>query len=244
MSYAFDGVDDVLNFTLAADLTGAWTFAHILKLDAGVTWQSFFSQDSSANASILATGRHGTNGTFATFVNGGANIKEDSAIASTDGWMCLAASRPAGSTQVVRYMKYPIGGSPTFSNSASPHHDNSATQAGGKTVFGEIDGADFFKGKFAVGSIWTTNLSDANMQSLVDTMTLANWLSLSPAALWDERDQFATDQTGNGKNRTLLTGTTLDADNPTGWASWAGAAIPPGLPVSADLNFLYLRRNN
>jgi hypothetical protein len=242
VSRYFAGGTDVVNWTLAADLTGAWTFAHILKVDAGVTWASFCSQDSSANASILASGRQGTNGTFAMYSGGGVNTKEDSALA-LNGWVGLAASRPAGAGQTIRFMNYPIGGSPTFSNSASPHMDNAATQAGGKTVFGEIDNADFFKGRLADNALWSTNLNDSQMQSLVDTMTLANWLSLSPAALWDERDAFNLDQTPNGKNRTLLTGTSDDADNPTGWASWAAAASPPVMNPETPLPFIYLRAN-
>jgi hypothetical protein len=100
-----------------------------------------------------------------------------------------------------------------------------SSQAGGTVRFGEIDGADFFKGRMAACALWKSALSQANKESL-QTLTRANWLSLSPDGLWDATDQFATDQTGNGATRTTLVGTTSDADDPAGWASWAASADP------------------
>lgn len=221
MSRLFDGINNQVQWAVGgSDLTGAWTFAMLIKSDAGVTWQGLLGNEHATNGSEVATGRHSA-GTFSAFAGGGSNIQQGPAYSSADGWVLLVARRPAGSLQTIRFTKYPIGGSPAHSNSASGM-DNPVTQAGGKIVFGQIDGADFFKGRCAVLAEWASQLSDVNVESLVTTLTRANWLSLSPTALWDELDAFATDWAGTS-SRTSLVGTTDDADDPTGWASWAPA---------------------
>jgi hypothetical protein len=136
--------------------------------------------------------------------------------------MLIAISKADG-TATPRAHKYPIGGSPTHTNGGGTLGDLSAAES---IVFGEIDGADYFDGWLACCAIWDSVLSDSNIESLVTTFTRANWLSLSPQFLVDELDAFQTDYAGTS-TRTSITGTTDDADDPTGWASWAGAAAAP-----------------
>jgi hypothetical protein len=148
----------------------------------------------------------------------GANDRNSTLpVNSTIGWALMAASRPAGANQTVSFTVYPIGGSPS-------HADASGTQsdavAGDEIVLGSIQNGDFLDGWVAVVAIWDTNLSTAQRESLVTSMTRANWLSLSPDFLTDELDAFATDYAGTS-TQSSLTGTTDDADDPTGWASWA-----------------------
>lgn len=236
MSRRFSGTNDAVAWSIGgASCTGAWTFAVILKLDTGVTWQGMLGTSITATGSEIGIERHGTGGDFASITGGGAGTMQSGlAISSADGWMLLAASRPSGSNQIVRYTKYPIGGSPSHSNSNATGHDNSAAQDG--IYFGHTDGVDDFDGWLACAGIWTTNLNDAQMESLASTMTRANWQSTSPAFLVDELDAFSSDYAGTS-TRTTLTGTTDDADDPTGWETWGGPLTGAIIPPFADPSY-------
>lgn len=233
MSRLFDGVDDVVIWGLGScNLTGAYTLAAVVKLDAGVSWQSYLSNED-ASTSRVAFGRH-SSGELTAVGGGGAQYFINAlSHSNADGWMLIAITKAAGTT-APKMHKYPIGGSPTH-QTALASGGNGVTQAGGNVRFGEIDGSDFFKGRLAVAAEFTTALSDADIESLVTTFTRANWLALGAVGLWDEIDAFTTDHTGNGASRTSLVGTTDDADDPTGWAGWAGAAAeapPPNLVMA------------
>jgi hypothetical protein len=206
----------------------------VIKLDAGVSWQGYLSVDNSSNSSVIATGRHGPSGQIASYTGGGANTQTAVAHSSADGWMLVANRRAAGTGSIPVLSKYPIGGSPTHT-AGGAGQNNQTSQAGGRVVFGQINGSDFFKGRLAVAAIWTTDLSDANLESLVTSFTRANWLSLSPAGLWDELDAFSTDHTGNGASQTSLVGTTDDADDPSGWGSWGAGGGPTTHNASATI---------
>jgi hypothetical protein len=228
MSRLFDGVDDTVRWSIGScNITGDWTMAYIIKLDSGVSWQSYLGTNTSAGASAAATGRH-SDGRLDAMHGGGAQFFSAAVTHSnSDGWMIGIVSKVAGNNQPIA-SKFPIGGAWTHTtmSSLSGTPANPASQAGGTVRWGEIDGADFFKGRLAACAIWTSALSQANKETLA-TLTRANWLSLTPQGLWDEIDAFATDHTGNGASRTTLTGTADDADDPTGWASWEGAVATP-----------------
>lgn len=225
MSRRFDGTDDQVQWSIGGcNLTGAFTFACVAKFDTGVAWQGMLGNETAATGSEMAIGRHGGTGNLAVFAGGGVNTQNAVAVSSSDGW-CLYAVTKAAGTVLPRMHKHPIGGAATRANAGGNVADG-ATQAGGKIVFGQIDGSDPFDGWLAVAAEFATALSDANVTSLATTLTRANWLSKGAVGLWDELDAFATDHTGGGASRTSLVGTTDDADDPTGWASWAPAVDP------------------
>lgn len=231
MSRLFDGVNDEVQWAVGnCNLTTAYSIVCLIKLDSGVSWQAFLGNEAPVTGSEIAMGRHNS-GVIATYSQGGIGASTGVAIDSTDGWVLIATTRAAGTGVIPTHHKYPIGGSATHT-AATGARDNQASQVGGKIVFGQIDGSDFFKGRLAVAAEWTTALSDANIESLVTNLTRAHWLSLSPVGLWDELDAFNTDHTGGGASRTSLVGTTDDADDPAGWGSWAAAGGSPGNTVA------------
>lgn len=223
MSRLFDGVNDEVTWSLGSVVgTGAWTFAVIVKFDAAVAWQGLVNLEQTPATHRVGIERYNTGGDLAAMTGGGANTQPSGLlISSTDGWMVLSAARAAGNV-TVRFTKHPIAGaSPTQSTSGATQ-DNPL--AANEILFGNTAGADWFKGRLAAVAIWDTNLSDAQMLSLGSSLSRANWLSLTPKFLVDEMDAFATDYAGTS-TRTGLVDTTDDADDPAGWANWAGGIL-------------------
>lgn len=239
MSRLFGGSTSEVAWSIGSVVgTGAWTFAMVVKFNAGVSWQGLLNLESSGTHRV-GTERHGTGGDFATITGGGANTKQSGlSISSSDGWMLLAAARAAGNNKLARFTKYPIGGTASHADAPSPGQDNQA--ASNTIIFGNTENADFFAGRCAAVAVWDTALNDAQMESLVTTFTRANWLSLSPHFLADELDAFATDYAGTS-TRSALTDTSDDADDPTGWASWAGAAASSLVYKPRPLAHLFAR---
>jgi hypothetical protein len=194
----------------------------VIKLDAGVSWQAYIGNEHATTGSQIAIGRH-SSGDLATYGDGGVATRTAVAHSSTDGWVLVGSSHPAG-TSTLTHVKHPIGGAQTSANPATTL-GNPVTQVGGKIVFGQIDGSDFFKGRLAVCAEWASALNTTQLAALVSSFTRSDWLATSPVGLWDELDAFQADHTGGGASRTSITGTTDDADDPAGWASWAGAAV-------------------
>jgi hypothetical protein len=227
VSRLFDGVDDQVQWSIGGcNLTGALTLACVIKLDAGVSWQSYLGNDHATTGSDLAMSRWST-GEIGMVRGGGAGGASKAIThSSSDGWMLIAVTKASGTTTPT-FHKYPIGGSPTHTAGDSTLATFS-TQA--TVVFGQIDGADFFKGRLFACAEFATALSNADIESLVTTFTRTNWLAKGAVGLWDENDAFATDHTGNGASRTLLTGTTDDADDPADAAGWAAGPTQAFLP--------------
>lgn len=223
MSYAFGGTSSEVLWTIGGiDGTGGWTFAVLVKFDAGVSWQGMLNLENSGTHRV-GIERMGSTGNLASVTNNGANTQDSGiAISSADGWQLLAAARPAGANQVVRFTKYPIGGSPSHANGPTDQ-DNSA--ASNNIMFGNTQNADFFDGRLAACAYWDTNLSDGQMEGLVTTMTRAGWLATgTPKFLADANNAFQTDYAGTSTRSSISDGTDDPADNPAGWASWAPAA--------------------
>lgn len=223
MSELFNGTTGAGIWSIGAcSVSGDWTIGQILKYDAGVAWQSLAGLN--AANSYIATARHnGSGGKIAGYGGGGSQYSYSSVpVSSADGWALNLVRKLAGSNAPVSTL-YPIGGSPTHLVQ-SMNGGTLGDPAGAQTSvhFGEVNGSDPFKGHLAVFGAVAAYMSTANVESLVTTMTRANWVSLF-AGVWDADDSFATDRTGNGATRTSLVGTTVDAaDNPAGWSLWSG----------------------
>jgi hypothetical protein len=240
MSREFDGSDDQVQWTVGGTAfpTGAYTFASVIELDTGVTWQSFLGLDHTTDGSEIAMGRHGGSGLIASYAGGGGNTQTAVAISSADGWMLIAARRAAGIASISTHTKYPFGGAATHTAVSGGIGDPRATV---RAVFGNVDNADFFDGRMFCSAIFPTVLSNGDVESLVTTFTRANWDAKGAMFLVDSLDSFATDHSGNGATRTTLTGTSSSVDDPPGADGWAtaepggdGFVLVDGLWVETD----------
>jgi len=235
MSRLFDGVDDEVAWSIGGCvITGAYTFAMIIRPTAADVWMGLLSMEAGGVAEL---GTERTNNVapevFSCIRDAGTtsvNWGPDMTVAA-NAWWFVSVSRPAGAAQQHRYTSCLIGGTPVHLDGSNTN-GNHATTADG-IVFGNTGGSDPYPGRLAVCAYWNTDLSDADRASLHNTMTRANWLSKSPNFLVDELDAFQTDYAGTS-TRTGIVGTTDDADDPTGWASWASPAPAPD--VSPDVS--------
>lgn len=160
-------------------------------------------------------------------------LKFNSSISNTSstGWALDAVTKATGTTSPRIHQIRTSGGVWDVAGTAQ-HLDNTVgtiadrtAQTGGTFQIGVIDSSDFFNGRMAVTAYKAnaTPLTDSEIESLVTTFTRANWLSLGMTFLVDANDAFATDYAG-ATTQSVATALTSDADDPPGWASWAGAA--------------------
>lgn len=225
MSKRFSGAGDITWSIGSIVGTGAWTIAMLAKLNAGAdaSWHSMYNLKSGATTRLGAT-RRGTNNTFSISLADESAFADSIAWSSGQGWTVLVASRPAGAAQTVAYSVCSLGNifqsgncTGTLGNAAAPTSQQ----------FGNINGNDDFNGWLGALAYWDTNLNQTQRESLGNLLTRADWLALSPVALYDELDSFDINWVTSTSQRTAISGVTDDpADNPSGWSSWAGAAPP------------------
>jgi hypothetical protein len=243
VSYLFDGVDDQIRTSIGGqNFNTAVTMVTLCKFAAGRdgAWNGLTTCMTSGGA-----GRgYGIDKTAANkvgFLNDGSAARvTTTTTTSADNW-CLHVATKATGTVTPKYHRYKFDTTTWVTGENFDGTVANPTTPGGTGLVqlgGDSGGGDWFSGRLAVIAYWNSVLTDPQILTLISTFTRANWLSLTPTGLWDATDQFATDQTGNGATRTLLTGTTSDADDPTGWASWAGSvadipylAMAPPIPT-------------
>lgn len=85
---------------------------------------------------------------------------------------------------------------------------------------GWTSGADRLDGKMAACAVWTSVLTDLQIESL--TARMSDWLALSPAwaVQFNQTNvaQNVLDLTNGGGNQSSLSGTSVSADEPSPWA--------------------------
>jgi hypothetical protein len=178
-----------------------------------------------------------TNNTLRLMVDGAAGVSFSTfTVLPSDGWVLVAAGKASG-TATPRMHKY------VYNTATWTHQDGSAAIANGtlgatETIelgawFNGVEGADV---RLAVGGVYDSNLSDANLETA--PLALQALLNLTPAALW-RLDQASTsiavnDLTAGGADQTSVTGTTVVGDCPAGF-DWTLAAVEgrPQDPVIA-----------
>lgn len=227
MSARFSGAGEVTWDVGGVTGASAWTSAILIKLNAGAnsTWHSMFNTIDGADAVGVGMTRRGTANTFTMSVNDEGAFADGPAFSSAQGWTTLVASRPGGTGQTVAYTMYPVGGSPTSGNMSGTLSNASAAVS---LQFGNIHGVDDLNGWVAAIAWWNTQLNQTQRELLGSALTREDWLTLVPAFLVDEIDQFEFDYVSETNLRTSITGVTDEADDPAGWEDWAPAeAVAP-----------------
>lgn len=231
MSRLFDGVDDQMVYSFSSSLaaSGPKTLLMVLRImnATDLAWLSFMEWENASSVDVAALGRR-NNGNIYT-VKGGTTF-DNIAVQDADDWVVIATTWPAASA-VPRHHKDVIGGAATHTDGAgvanSPFSDNIPTvRLGGN--------ADFCNMRLAAAAIFTSELSDVDIESVENAKTTQSIADLSPFWLVDDSDAFATNLITPGTgDRSSITGTADDADDPAGWVYGLGAA-PPAASMPPD----------
>lgn len=228
MSREFGAGDEIRWASGAAVSTGAMSWAAVVRLTGtDASWQTYIHGYTSGNAFTAGIGRSSNNRVTYTSVTG----SPDDGGASTahlvaDNWLIVVVTKATG-TSTAQYYVYKFDTS-SWTNGGAPlaggisNGQPVGTMAQIRTgLFNGTD--DQLVGRLAALAWWNTALSQSDVNSLATTFTRANWLSKSPAWMVDTADGMVNDLSSGGTgDQTLDTGTADSADNPAGWASWAG----------------------
>jgi hypothetical protein len=230
MSRLFNGTTDLMSYAIPASSGGTGpnitfgTFLVVVRiLQADSSWMSFIEKENSAAGIHAALGRHSNNSIYCT---DGAATSENSAqtITSADNWAVYCWTKATGSVLPV-LIKCVIGGSVASVNGGTLIGNFSDSSGGNMRLGGNDDFANIRLGVAA--AFQGISLSTANVQSIADTKTTAAINALGATWLVDDSDAFATDLTAGTVDRTAISGTTNDADNPSGWVYGLGGAVAP-----------------
>lgn len=231
MSRLFDGVDDQMSYTLTAGtaLNDALTLLIVCKIAAANgTWLSLLEGERSTGAVGCALGRHPT-GNNVYFANSVALVAAGS-ITSADAWMIVAVTRTAAAAGDVH--KLPIGGSRT-TTALGALADGLSLASGTMRIGGNDDFANI---RVAAAAFWDgTALSTTQLDGILSAGTTQSIDDLNPTWLVDDSDAFVSNLTNPGvMDRSAITGTADDADDPSGWVYGLGGApaVPPSLVMA------------
>lgn len=179
-------------------------------------WVSFVESDSSGGTNPgPSLGRH-SNGQI---YFGMTTISKAVGWTDSDNWCVICATRAAGTT-TPNFYKVPIGGSTTTAaGDASSGNLNNADRI---RLGGPSDPAHI---RIAAVAWWSSALSQANIESVATAKTTQSILDLSPAWCVDDSDGLATDLVGTA-DRTAISGTSDNADDPSGWVYFGAAGGP------------------
>lgn len=202
------------------------TIVMVVKLNSAAAWFSLVEFENGAGALHGALIRH--NGGQLAFNNGSTSLTAV-AFSSSDGWAVIATTKATGTVAANNY-KIPIGGATT----------TGATGTGanmfGSQVNMRFGGNDDFSAMYlaAVGIFNGVVLSQAQLEGIEAALSTQSIADLSPTALYDDSDAFATNLINPGTfDRSSLVGTTDSADDPSGWVFGLGGG---GTAHEQDVN--------
>lgn len=229
MSRLFDGVDDQMVYPAPATLSGALTMLIVVKFATSSGWISLLEGETSGGADRATIGRNPDQSNNLYFSNGVAGLPTGGVtLTNTSNWYVAALQRASG-TVAARTHLCQVG---AVSNTHTDHVTsmaNASSIAGGNLRIG--GNADFGNIRVAAAAIWNSNpLVDADFEGIASDATTQSIADLSPVWLVDDSDAFATDLIGSN-DRTSITGTADDADDPSGWVyGLGGGAAATSLP--------------
>lgn len=230
----FDGVDDQLvvdDGTTGAVFNGAHSIVFLCKPLTLNNNDRFYFQGKSTGTGTGSNlgGFYQNSATNVTY--GSDSADSDANLGTTSDWLILGWSKASGTVAPRGHCKVLGSGSWTHANGGTTAA-NVATDPG-SFVIGSLGGSLYMHVRVAVVAFFTTELSDANFESIQTTPSTAQLSDLGAVAIW-ELNQASTataveDLIGTA-DQVSLTGTTVvEGDDPSGWTFGLAAAAAPGV---------------
>ncbi len=183
----FDDVDDYIEAPIGgANVTGDLTFAALVRSNASGEFSPIYGQRDAADTAANRSGLEIAIGNGLQIrTNNTASIAPSITVVPADGWVLVAVTKAAGST-FPRFHAWKAAGGWTHEDYAVIPRPDPTSCAGGNVEFARL-GASATLGDLdlAVAGVWTSALSDGNVEALLTNRATQDWANLSPAALWD-----------------------------------------------------------
>jgi len=189
------------------------------------------SLDTSANAGLGSIYK----GTAEELTWGSDNPGADSASATnamTTSWSIWAITKAAGTVAPVAHYGTLASGSLTHAATATAVANSSGT-AGARLFFGTFGASGFLNYRLAVGALFNTALTNAQLDGVMTAKTTASIDALNPISLMEFTQTSVATAVTDLKSlatQAAITGTTaITGDDPPGWTFGLTApAVPVG----------------
>lgn len=235
MSRLFDGVDDLIDdvgiTTLAVN--GALTFLVVVKFVSASSWCALIECETN-NSGGYKCGITRNSGTGLRFADE-TSFSDAGSIAASDGWIIAATTKATG-TATPDHHKLVIGGSRTTSTGSASVGSGNNTTVEHVKLGGDDDRQQIY---FGAAAIFSKVLTTTELDGINTAKTSQSIFDLGPIWFADDGNSFATEIV-SGRSLTL-TGTTDDADDPSGWVYY-GAAAATKAPIWNPARYALTKR--
>lgn len=215
MSRLFDGVDDQMTYNPGPGLAEnhAKTLLAVVKNVSGTSWADIITLEDSSGGNMGGMGRRSNGRLYWSDSSTIQDFGATTAITATTTWWVLAVTVSASGT-TVRGHKVNVGG-------GSPVHVAGSAAVNAAFTAARLQlglSADPFNGKFAAAAVFDKVLTDAEIEGIATAATTQSIADLTPVALYDDSDAFATNLINPGTyDRSAIVQTADDAEDPPSW---------------------------
>lgn len=215
MSRLFNGSTDLMTFAPIDWAYGTLLIVAKIVTTNDFTWLSLIEGENSGGGTNYAMGRRNSGDLY---YSNQSSISWATAIDDSDGWAIYAITKATGSVAATSH-KVIISSGTRTSNAQGAMSDSSAITGGRIKIGGDDDPANI---KIAAVAIFNgTVLTGTQLDGIASAKTTAAIAALSPTELWDDSNGISTGLIASTA-RTAISGTSSDADNPSGWVYGLG----------------------
>jgi hypothetical protein len=214
MALSFNGTADILTAGVGSQsAAGAVSLAVACRINEDTERAGIMSLFTSGNAEVYGFYRRDSGsadpGTLC-YSAGGSNSRAVTFL-TADGWCVVGMSKATGSA-VPQFHKVPIpSGSSTHANSGSTVGNGGGTPSATKfAAWGDSNTSQFSSLDIICAAFWTSQLSDANFDTLKNGFSA--WTTLSPVDMWTLNSLSTINDSVGSANETSRVGTTVISD--------------------------------
>lgn len=246
----FNGTSDVVTLALGGLSTMTFgTVAVLCRRTDETAWNGAFATRTSGSVPELYIDIAPTGNSNFLWYNFASAANAGVVVNSADDWCWTVINKATGSSAPRTHKRVQSTGVWTRANGAAI--GDATSPSGGDLQIGNA-GGDFFKGDIAAIAVWTTSLSDATLDGMVNSWPAV--LAANPQAAWllnqASTGTSITDAIG-AANQTALSGTTVQSGTIPNWAETAGStgygqtgtAAHPGRGPSRYARFVQTARS-
>lgn len=231
-----------ISTALSGASNGAWTVATLMTMEEYTGWRLAAGVTNSArNNRYLNVGNNSDagGGALAVDITGGScHSTTMIQVNSSTIWYLMVATRPAGTSQTVRFHWKDITtpGTLTHENASVANSTSNAAGPGTSGIMqigGVTNGGEWWQGSVGLVGVWTVNMSDADVAALLTNLKTSDWYNHSagtPVFLSETKSATPTDLISSASISVATP--SLTGPEPTGWTfDGVGGGAPIDISV-------------